>query len=1146
MKNPFTTDVTILDSSLFRLAEAEPRLVARYADPAASISQEIEKPSLFVLRAASVTRDNNGTVGLKWLQDSRLEGNDKQAIVFSFEPVSQFREKFPIVESKGVVFSRLPITRERLMELIKELDGLRLSKTELAEVCRWKSGLQKPWRDITHHIRNLLTSYPNSSNEILSVVDTWTESIKEYAPDQLENLERLQNFLSPADGNVAEKENISRALEILSVGLLKPHNAEPSSGQLSPIPPLPPKGFSTVLIADDNPQGALKVSLRAEFGYQVIEKQAMKLPEALRLLEIEKPDVVLADLYFKRSERITERPDPAVGEEFIKRALGSQSESEPGVKKPLVLVTSKAPLRTDDIPFGAINCSGERATDGKAVHAMIWTAAREMGVEETERLLDGPTTGEIELSKRLDDGLKLVTTLESQMTTFPFTLLKTLTLARLLSNETQEKERRLVDELIAALSGSERKIIFSRSDLETIFERVSRIHSRAKQDDASETNQHLRDILHGKIEQFSSMLSGVRALQRISENIAMRSSRLSIESLDEFRAELSSLVNEIDSSTDLGRLLREFSLLFRKAVEALPPVTNTKSVDKKPKTDADNVEIVMIEDDDHWAGHVQEAVSLASSRLEARYRLTTKRFTNAGDALLHVKKISRTHAIANNSQRPLRIAVADICLPENADHAAEIASAETGIGRTFKSPSNKHGVALIEQFSDYDRNIPVIVFSTIDSLADRQKVCSLGVPERCFISKSSAASEQIAQSIVRFVERANKYTIRRFTSDRNDGLVEKFRLNEFELALSPELSETFAALFSLCGLHGKNSFTIREIIEVREGHFAEEFEEVIKDHVHKLRRYVFELFRRNRAYINVREFIKTHYDEDNDQTSYQINAEIRDEEWYEDDLDTLPEKNRILLIETDSEMAANSEFALRSHGYEVVRATDRQDAITKFTEFDPHLVSIGLDADKIEPEVWRELSYASTNRDTGVIVRSGHSADVEILNAITNVGIPLSNLVISDGDWLSKYIQAIKTECRRVFLGEKPDLGESFVAPIVEILEGCDFELGRLRLRVNGSSYQCGRSQIARVLGYLINRPNETVSYEEIKSSIVGGNPVTRDDRRNWPKRIRSIIREDWLADSRGSNGDDAEMLILESSESGLKLNVNVVKNTQR
>ena len=354
-------------------------------------------------------------------------------------------------------------------------------------------------------------------------MEGWSGTITSFAPDQKENLDNLQALLGQPPGTVASAD-MRKALEKLDDGLRGgPPTADGSSlpDSIIPVPNLPPKGFIKVLIADDEPQPFLINSLRSQYGYEVVG-QAYKLSQAKDLLNSEKPDVVLSDYYFKESSRETELPDKLVGDRFIQYALKHPQYANTDPKKPIVLVTSKATLRTEtDIRAGAINCSGaNRATDPLYIHNVIWAEARKRGALHPENIRGREWTPEYGCRQKLEQIGEDLPKLIRQWEEFDAVVRDTLRLCRLLSQSSENDDPDIVRQAISVLEPFADVNDFSLGAVADIFAGIEKVHKTARRPPSSKAKQALRNILHGKLEQFSSVSNAAKFLLTTLPDVA--------------------------------------------------------------------------------------------------------------------------------------------------------------------------------------------------------------------------------------------------------------------------------------------------------------------------------------------------------------------------------------------------------------------------------------------------------------------------------------------------------------------------------------------------------------------------------------------------------------------------------------------------
>jgi DNA-binding response OmpR family regulator len=468
---------------------------------------------------------------------------------------------------------------------------------------------------------------------------------------------------------------------------------------------------------------------------------------------------------------------------------------------------------------------------------------------------------------------------------------------------------------------------------------------------------------------------------------------------------------------------------------------------------------------------------------------------------------------------------------------------------------------LIRTLSDFRYNIPIIVFSTIDSINDRKKVCGWGVPEANFISKGPAAHEELRSALHRLVQKSNKYLLSRHTLggvDLVDGMEETerdemfepdlssvFYINGLEIRFSRALFNTFTAIYDLCQRTVERTFTVDEIIaEKGYGNRSE-----IHDHINRIRARLFETARRNRVYLNVHEIIRTFsFNDEDGRFGYELNADIPtlDEEYldpWNEDREALALRNKVLLMGKAPAFAEIS-AVLRNRSFEVTECSDSLANKESLLAFDADVVVISTNAG--DPSThWKSVRAASLDKDVGVLFISDPGLEPMLVNQLVQIGVPLNSLVsTSTPTWLSKFLQAFENERVRVFVGDAPDLSKDHSFPVVEILDGTDFDAGILNLLVDERPIKMNprdNGVLSKILGQLVASPGKPLSWPEIESRAALPKSPTKNNKKTWPSRLRNnVIAESWV-DPMDGNPIERAKLILESSSEGLRLNVTTI-----
>ncbi|MBK9215794.1 MAG: hypothetical protein IPM59_09350 [Chloracidobacterium sp.] len=1043
---------------------------------------------------------------------ARLNGVRNPILIISFQDLSCLNKKHPILGSSGVFFLRLPVDRSDLETALSSCSKGAISEEELATTQRWFC-FSEEWRAYSHSLGNLLKDWPESSNQIQEIVSKWSESILRFAKDQIENLEAFKQTINCPSEPFDLKES-RRRLEVLDVGLrLKEKPVRSSIGRV--YPKRPPKGYSKLLIADDNLQMFLPAMLERKYRYDVIRPQAMKLGQAKQLLDERDPRVVLADLYFKKSERATETPEKAVGEEFIKYAMRDPNR--------LVLVTSKASVT--EVLAGSFNCSGaEQATNPEFVHQAIWAAAESKGVTDAE-LIDGNAwTPQAEYLDQLSLFGEQLPDLKEQWRLFPKLITEALNLTRLLEVRTTGPEKELVTELGNLLSSFGGQNDFSLRQIKELFQTTNEIHRKARLSD-TEVNNNIRNILHGKIEQFSSemnaadfLISSLKELVEMMDVLGQRS---------EITSRLDSVLDAYSIDVPMIPFLSGLDTIIQNESSGISDIRRKKARDGHGKT-PEKIKVIVAEDTEYWSNQVRRIISELSEVYAGECEFELHVTDNAAEAYALAEPKSQTSAMNETTGGVRTIAVLDICLPRDPEHADAIRSASNGDATSFESPSSEFGLDLIRKLTEFEFNIPTIVFSTIDNIEDRKKVCGWGVPTSNFISKGPGATSFLERALVRYIEKSQRYIItRRIVGDK-----ESFFINNKEIELSGALCELFSALYDLAQIEDK--VTVDALVNKLNLGRQGDPKSSVKKNIHNIRKKIFETSQKYRFYVDAHQVIKTVSASDG--FAYQVTAQIPTykEETYdtwEEDLDEVNQKNRLLVIGSENTFSEIGD-ALARGGYNVAYSSHFDTDL--IAAFEPHVSVIDRTAFKGEGSSWAILQTILNSLETGVIFVL-EEEDPIFVNSVLQLGIPLDNILLRQSkEFVSRLIRSLETERLRVFVGDSPIPPSDTVFPIVEIMDGTDFEQNLLNLSIGEVAYSIKprkKSYLAAILTRLVQSPGMTIGWDAISDHIA--HPVTEDDRKNWTKRLREILVDEWQI-------NDA-MVVLESSADGLRLNIRVL-----
>lgn len=1099
--------------------------------------------------------------GLRWLQRIRRRGIRSPVVVYSFESFDLLLREFSILQSHGVSFIRLPTSVKLFTDFVNGINTAPISEAELAFVVRWHSGLQDNWRKYSHRLGNLIPHFENRRAEGVQLLAEWAESVNKFAPDQANNMLALKNIVGDRIVSAGARE-VRKAIEKLDDGLqgatLLSIDDLSTEGDV-PLPGRPPKGYSKILVADDEPQSFLISSLRNLYGYVVLE-QALNYSSAKQLLDKQTPDVVLSDYYFKESSRKSAQPDKSVGDKFIRYALNPPQYADTDQKKPIVLVTSKATLRGEiEIRDGAINCSGaSRATDPLFIHGIIWAEARRRGVSEPEEMDGQEWTLEHMCRQRLEQYLDALPILIEQWGEFRGTVSDTLVLCRLLLESESNDDPDLVNQLVKALESYEALTDFSLADVLQVFAETEKVHQQAGNTSLGTgllSKQAIRNIMHGKIEQFSSVSNAIKTLIRtlpaISRDlISMPSHRRTGEMMAE-------TLKSYSETEPLSPFLRQIYSDLTEMLPTLPEVPSPPPIQsRKGSVESTAVRIVVVEDNDYWRGFLVRAIHKTQAILGDPFSISYSCFDNAADALASIPQLSKSFAIEGAGKGGAKtVLIADICLPKNREHAERIRAAAEGRSRVFETPHSTHGLGLIRTVCGYRYNVPLIIFSTVDSFADRKTIGSWGVPDEDFLAKDHDAEETVVRALVRKIEKKSKYVIRRYEAEGGG----KFWLNGVEIGLSGELLLTFTAFYELCQNTGDNEVSAADIAASRWGIASEDAVAAIHDQMYRIRKEIFNTLRSNRVFVTIRELISTRGSVGGNFT-YRLNAELGlpgEDDDYEIDLEQYEgETCKVLVIENNQQALSLINDILESAGYDVKCATNLEDAVTLAEEFLPHVISLDLQIPRTRAEAesddslgdehagleaWKRIRTVLRAHTFGVVLPTVHIDKNYLVAKATQMEIPLRSFISKrDANWLNILLQKVAEEKVRVFLGEIPLATRDFEEPLVEILKGSDLVAGILQLAIDGIPFTMRRGAVSKIIGHLLANPKTVQSLDRIALAGAKRPSGEKDDIKNWTKRIREVIRTRWLTSPLGEQTDLAER-ILESSARGMRLNVQVI-----
>lgn len=1055
------------------------------------------------------------------------------------------------VNAAGADFLSFPFSKHFLCDRLAATKFL--SKAELHDLVVGHCGLKEEWRHISHKLAGYLSNRDLEARkkEIAALLNRWEDSIARFAPSTLADFKKFRarfSKFSITKNAHRLKESLQRLDESLQG--ITPSSMTDVKTPKEP-PRHPPKGFRKILIADDEPQNFLINSLRNQYGYQVVE-QGFKLSQARELLLKEKPDVVLSDLFFKESTRSSEVPDKSVGDRFIHDALTHNQYRNSNLRKPIVLVTSKATLRTEtDIRAGAINCSGaSRATNPAFIHKLIWTEAKKRGVIDSEDAAPGNWNIEHRWRQKLQQYETDLSRLITKWQSFPVTVSETVRLLEMFAKSKGNDDPDLIEEVIRILGRYTSVPSFSMRTAKSLFKDMERIRITARAARDTNSSRQMLNILHSKIEQCSSLVNGVISFVAVLKEVAEE-----MVAVPRFR-HLQSALEDFSTSKPLLSFLKERETIVHDLILNLPEVPReTASGVPSVRRNVRSINIVVVEDDDFWQSFVAAAIEKVRLRLGQSVEISTQYFDNVQEALKVIPYYNKNFAITKRNDRDKEtLVIADLCLPESREQAEKIRAFSNATNTEFHVPHSVHGLNLIRQLSRYEYDVPVILLSTVHAMADRSVIGSWGVADHDFLAKGIDDEDTLVRAVIRRVEKKTKYVVQKI---QNKEGISKFTVNGIEIPLSRNLARTLLALVDLHQTRSERSFSVSQIMESRGNSSSIQSRKIIHNHISRIRKIIFNTLQRNGVYVNVREMLQTEKSVLADDFLYKLDAEIirvEDELIYEDYVRECQRNQcKVLIVENDLAMQAEIATALAHLTYEVVVANNVHDAIQIATESSPHIVSLDLsipysktrELDQEEfagLEAWEQIQLTLPTSTVGIVILTEDVANDYLLAKAAQMEIPIRNFVSRrEPHWLNLFLKKIGDEKRRVFLGEVADPSSDVCEPIIEILNESDLQAGILKLVVNGQPFSMRVSPIATVMGLLVSNPKRRLTFSEIKTASGSTGPVTKDDSKNWTKRIRSLIQEKWLTGYDETKARSLTKKILQSSNNGLQLNAHVI-----
>lgn len=1101
-------------------------------------------------------------IGLQIIEELRRDYFIKSPIiVYSFESTETLATENPVITSKGICFLRLPFYGKDLINQINLIKDNQLTNNELIEIVKEYCKPDEKWSAEIHEIAGLIKTvlkgdadllFSQSDELIKSQIEEklkeLIKSIKFYSGTKHEKLTyNLEKISTSKKSSVAE---LNTSLQELSDSIKGKITNENWKEEFERLPKCPPKGYSKILVADDEPLPFLINILRNEFNYEVLD-QAMFSTDAVKILEKEKPSIVLSDYYFKESKY--KKPDKDVGSAFMKKALLYEIGSSIQSKKPIVAAISKVSLdRENELWSGVVDCSGPLyATSPEFIHYQIWQEAISRGIKEPEKINGQVFTAEMHCRQRLSPIKNEIPQTIRQWKYFRKTVKETLNSLRSVVCKSKSEDAIILSSLIKTLSPYSTAKTFSLNQVKDIYARIEVDHEKARKSEPSEANTLIRDILHGQIDQFYKIVNTVQTMRRIISEVAKN--LIDLPDYMDLGRHLKETVENFDENKDLLPYLDSLKPILNKIIKKIPNIPVKSSQEQIESASPAKYNIISIEDNQVWADTVKNAVERLKSGFSGVAEINYRPCDNTSQALKEFTEISKSNKGSKT------IAIVDICLPNE----------KGGI------PQRKYGINLLEELSAYKNNFLKFVFSTKTSISDIIELGKAGIPNRRFIAKDNRAEDSIVERLAEIIQKKDKYFVHVKMEEKHNDVVKIF-INNLLINFPDLLKATFFALFELTSSArgGRTRFNALEIYQSRPIHINEaqkkKFEEkrkknaenkitankgqvfdekeVIQKDIYEIRKNIAETFQANNLYIDDKDLIRTVLDREAEDYLYELNAELPpyilegvddedDEEAIEDE--EVKTSFGVLVIQEDFEVREKivSSFKNCQKVQEVKSAISNAAEILK--TFYPDVVCLSLENIAYLPEIKKSLP----NQKFGILLTVSKQEKDEkgLAQQVIDLDVPFANLVLmTEKDWERNLITKFDNEILRVFHGEINPTANISGEPKIVIKSESQLENGVIKLIVDGKDFKMNRSPVSKILGFLLRNPKTLISFQKLKSEVLNDSkPVTRDDKRNWTRRIRDQIQEEWL-----NTGDrEKAMEILQSSEDGLILNVQILKS---
>jgi CheY-like chemotaxis protein len=899
----------------------------------------------------------------------------------------------------------------------------------------------------------------------------------------------------------------------------------------------PPLNYSKILIADDQGYDDFTIRDLTVLGYEILAIPK-DLAQAERELYHGKPHVVLADLNY---------PTDKEGRKLMQLALRDRSVR-------LVVCISKALVDIRELAEGVINCSGAvNSRSAKLIHRTIWRAASAKGVTETA----GRSRAE-DCRASLESLLHRTYWYIGAWGELPTALKKVITRAQyMLATSGTNRERAIAQSVIDILSPYASEESLSLATVKAVNAEMPALWLLAKQTPGNDERNWLYNELHNRISQYLPLVNAGAHLDDVRLEIEKLSQ---LPELLQFAVELRGLVDPYHDESLTRERLELLSQQLSDVAKSLPKTAQrSRRLRGKPlrKITSHNFRIVIVEDNRTWQQFALDAAEKLKELLisddypNSPYSIEVETYDNVADALkaMEPRKTVRSGEGVATDQTKM-IAVVDLGLPKNSEEAKRIAEY---IGADAPQPDRRNGIELIRVLRSYGVDIPVIVLTTSkESIDDVQGICSLGIEDCDYISKSLSNEEELVDRLFNIIGTKPRHRIEMVEdfSEDDQSVSEAyptFRIDGLDIRLSKTLSDLFYFIFEMNRQSQKA--TMAELSK----QLGRSMNAIQKD-VSQIRKRIKEAFDSVHHTVGKEEIIKTIPAASKEETAYRLIGDLEivdDEETLDRDMSN-ERPFKVLVIENEQNHREYIFRLLSQAAFSVETATNVEDAVKTAEEFRPDIISLDLHMPRTR-EQFEEDPHGGDDTagitaleeirqrlpNIRVLVPTTNYDRDDLLRQAAKLDVPSTSFVRKGPSVTDAWGSDLLTTANRLRLELRENRAlppASWSAPIIRVLDGSNFRKGILRLQVNGSFYKKGSSNQGRLLAVLIAAVNRVLHFDEIDRFVSKGRAAVSDDARDgWLKNVRQDIRELWLHLPKDSP-EKPERKILESVDGGLIL----------